>query len=72
MGRKPANDNIIGFTKRAPEEDYVPEALPCGKRVNQLWRPGMPIQSCRTVCPSRTFGDIDACYTRNKARAVGA
>lgn len=43
--------------------DMIPKFLPCGAQVNQAWRPGLPVECCRTKCPDK---NIEECHTRHK------
>jgi hypothetical protein len=47
---------------------YIPTKLPCGKLINQNYKPGMKMESCRTVCPDKSNIDIDHCYDSLKPK----
>lgn len=51
--------------------DYVPIWLPCGKRVNDNYTIGKPMQCCWTECPEKVYYDeIDICYEQHKKKLI--
>lgn len=53
--------------KPAPESPkFIPEVLPCGKQVNENYRPGQQVQCCRTECPQYDWKQIEMCAKSHK------
>lgn len=49
--------------------EYVPRRLPCGVEANRNYRPGKPMECCRTVCPDKSDKAIEQCYEWHKYNA---
>jgi hypothetical protein len=52
------------------DSNYIPEKVPCGRKINQDWEPGKQIECCRTLCPYKDTPEIESC-SKIRGRITG-